>query len=333
MNKIVQISILVVLVALLVLGAFMAGSFYGRPLAEPMNVQVHEQEQPAPVVAAVDNVQPEQNQETCGSTGVLRVLFTGADFNQGEPPLGADAVRILKVDYDNKAVTVVAFPRDMLVKTPGLADLNIAESPLGLAYHTRKEATQGEDKHRITKATELIAQVLVDNFSYPAEKKDYYYLTLQLNEVAGMIDSIGGVEVNLPETITTDHDVTFSAGKQVLDGKLSAEYLRAYEPGGDPARLKRQNLYVKALQDKILSADIISKIPDLLKQFDKAVVTDLSPKQIQSLSCMLQEVPKEEIQFHEIGVDNGLVSDGQNGALIPDVEKIKVALKEWFEEQ
>ena len=137
-----------------------------------------------------------------------------------------------------------------------------------LVFHTlpgsvfqMKEATQGEAKHRITTATGLVAQTLYDNFAYPTEKKDYYYFTMQLDEVAGMIDTIGGVEINNPAAITTEREVTFPAGVQTLDGKLSAEYLRAYKPGGDPARLKRQNLYMKALQTKILSAEILAKSP------------------------------------------------------------------------
>lgn len=330
MKKIFEAFVLVVLAVLLVAGGFMAGSFYARPLAQPMSVNIPEKQAQPTAVAAADTVKPVQQKGTCGNTGVMRVLFTGADFSMGVPPLGADAVRILKVDYDNKTVSVVAFPRDMMLQTPALADLNYTESPLGLAYHYRKEATQGEDKHRITKATELVAQTLYDNFGYPADKKDYYYLTLQLDEVGAMIDTIGGVPVVLPETITTEHDVTFPAGAQVLDGKLSAEYLRAYEPGGDPARLKRQNLYVKALQDKVLSAGTIAKVPELYKQFDKAVVTDLSPKQLESLACMVEEVGKDGIAFYEIGVDNGLLTAGQNNVLIPDVEKIKAKLLEWL---
>lgn len=330
MKKVFEAILLVVLAVLLVAGGFMAGSFYARPLAQPMSVTIPEKQAQPTAVAAVDNVKPVQQKGTCGNTGSMLVLFTGADFSFGNPPYGADAVRLVKVDYDNKKITVVAFPRDLLVKTPGLVDLNIGETTLGQSYYFRKEATQGEAKHRITTATGLLAQTIYDNFTYPTQKKDYYYLTLQLDEVGAMIDTIGGVEVNLPAAITTERDVTFPAGVQVLNGQLSAEYLRAIQPGGDEARRERQNLYAKALQDKMLSGSFLGQIPDLYKQFDKAIVTDLSPKQIEALGCMSKEVPQDQIVFYEI--DGELVTATGSMELIPNVEMIKTKLKEWLGE-
>lgn len=224
----------------------------------------------------------------------------------------------------------MALPRDLLVQTPDLADLNISESALGLAYHYRKEATKGNSRHAVTVATELLAQTIMDNFEYPSSTKKYDYITLQLDEVGAMIDAIGGVPVDLPESITTEHGVTFPAGKQTLDGALSVQYVRARLPGGEPARLERQNLYLKALQDQVLSIGLLPKVPDLLKQFDKAIVTSLTPKQLQSLACMSEAVSKDQIEFHEIGLTNGLVTAGEGELLVPNVKLIKEALREWL---
>lgn len=332
MKTIAQISAVVILAALLLFGGFLAGSFYARPMAEPMNLQIPAEEEPAPAAASIEAVKPAQKTATCGQSGEMNLLFTGADFSMGEPPHGADAVRLVQVDFDNQEVVVVAFPRDLLVKTPALADLKVSESRLGLAYHQKKEATQGEDHDRIIKATELLAQTLVDNFAFPTKAEDYHYLTLQLDEIGAMIDTIGGVEISLPEAITTDNKITFPAGKQTLDSKLAVEFVRSPEPGGDAARLQRQNLFLKALQEKALNAGLIAKIPELYEQFDAAVVTDLSPEQLNSLACMAETVPDEQIYFYEIGEKDGLVTARDDGALIPKVEKIKTALKDWFGE-
>ncbi len=245
MKRLLQVGTVLLFMALLGLGIILASGFIQRPLAEPMNLQVKA------VTATPTALQPQEKvsqPETCGNTGTMTVLFTGADFSGGVPPLGADAVRIVKFDFSNKKMVVVAFPRDMLLKTDGLKDLNRPEERLGLAYYYKKQATNGADKHKITVATELVAQTLYDNFGVQPEQ----YFTLQLDNVQEMIDTIGGVEVTLPEEITTDQDVTFPAGTQTLDGKLSTEFVRAYKPGGDAARLKRQNLFIKALQSKVL---------------------------------------------------------------------------------
>ena len=261
--------------------------------------------------------------ETCGNTGSKLVLFTGEDTSFGKEPLGADAVRVVKFDFDQKKITVVAFSRDLLLKTGSLADAAHPESELGLAYYYKKQATNGSEKHKVTISTEVVGQILYDNFGVqPAN-----YFTIQLDSAAGMIDSIGGIEVVVPEAITTEYGLVIPAGKQLMDGKTAEEYARTFVQG-DSTRLQRQNLFAKALQDKILTANILPKVPDLYKQFDKAIVTDLSPKQIADLACMAKEVPQAQIAFHEIGGE--LVTEQEGGILLPHFDEIKASLEKWL---
>jgi LCP family protein required for cell wall assembly len=313
----------------LVLAGFALMLAFGTPLAKPMVITTQEVRSEPAAAAAPTVVEakanPQKKDGLCGKSGSQIVMFNGADFSLGVEPLGADAVRYVKLDYDNGKITVVAFPRDLWVKTAGLTSQNIAETRLGMSYYYKKEATKGSDKHRITVATELLAQVIYDNF----EVVPVNYLTLQLDNIAEMIETIGGVEVNIPTTIISDAKVTFPAGLQTLDGPLSAEYLRTYLPGGEPARLQRQNLYLRALQKKVMNANIVSKTPDLIKQYDKSIVTDLSPKELLALACMSEAVPQKEIVFHEIGGD--LVTEGENMILFPKVDEIKTKLREWLD--
>jgi len=329
MKTIVSVIALIVFAALLAFGSFQLGRFYQRPLAEPLALERGAAAaSPTATPAAAQAAQPEKK-GPCGETGRLMILFTGADFSGGVWPLGADAVRVVRVDFDNPSIVSVAFPRDLWLKTPVLADQDISNTRLGLVYHYKKEATLGSDKHRVTAASGAVAQTLVDNFNLQADK----YFTLQLDSVAEMIDTIGGVPVNNPEEFTTENGVTFPAGEQVLDGRLSTEFVRAYQPGGDPGRRARQTLFVKALQDKVVSADVLSRVPDLVKQFDKAIVTDLSPKQLTALACMAKEVPTGAVEYYEI--DETLTTPLDVGepipALAPNVEAILARLKEWLD--
>lgn len=334
MKKTIQISIVVVLVALLVFGWYQVLSFYNRPLAEPMNVQLPEQmpeqQEGVEVVAGGENTP--QKKVICGQTGVIHILFIGASQPETPSPFGAESVRLIKVDYDKKKVTIVAFPRDLLLKTEGYTEFSTTLTRLGSVYSYGKESTQGEEQNRVTQATSLVAQVLYDNFSYPIDKKNYFYFTVQVNEMGKMIDVIGGLDVNLPEAFTNERNITFPAGKQTLNGKLAIEFVNSLHPGGDQARLKRQNILAQALQEKLLSPEILAKVPELYKQFDKVITTDLSPEQIESLACTAKEIPHSDISFKEINVENGLVTASKDGSLIPDVEKIKTALKDWFGE-
>ncbi len=329
MKRIISVVALVVFAALLAFGAFQLGQFYQRPLAEPLTLnRVAAAADPTATPAAAQAAQP-QKKGVCGETGRMLILFTGADFSGGVPPLGADAVRVLQVDFDAPAIVSVAFPRDLWVQTPALKDQDILATRLGLAYYFKKEATLGAEKHRVTVATGVLAQTLIDNFDLETEK----YFTLQLDNVTEMIDTIGGVPINNPEAFTNEYGVTFPKGEQVLDGRLSSEFVRSYEPGKDAARRARQTLFAKALQDKVVSADVLVKVPDLIKQFDKAIVTDLSPKQLVALACMADQVPTSEVKYYEI--DETLTTAREVGefdpVLDPHVEDILARLKEWLD--
>ncbi len=278
----------------------------------------------APAVAA-------KPQGTCGNRGTLLLLFVGADFSAGVPPLGADAVRAIKIDYDNRKITVVAFPRDLYVQTAGLANQNIPATKLGLSYYYMKTATMGSDQHRITAATTLVGQSLYDNFGLAPQN----YLTVQMENMPAMVDAMGGVDISVPQAFTSEHGIYYPAGQQHLDGAKSQEFVRTFLPGGDTARRQRQNLFVKALEQTVLNAGIVSKIPDLYKSFDKSIVTDLTPKMIADLACMSEAVPEDQVAFYEVSgdlVDDMVGSDGLS-ILYPDVEAVRAKLVEWLGQQ
>ncbi len=318
--------VVILVCAFLALAVFAVWQIIDTPLAEAMNLTT---DKSSAVLSNPSSAQPAaasvKQAETCGNTGSWLVLFTGEDTSKGKWPLGADAVRVIKVDFDNKKITVVAFSRDLWVKTAGLAAQNYPETELGLAYYYKKQATNGSDKHKVTVSTELVAQALVDNFDLAPQK----YFTLQLDSTAAMIDTIGGVDVLVPQAITTEYGTQIPAGQQLMSGAVASEYVRTFVQG-DATRLERQNLFIKALQEKVLNANILPKVPDLYKQFDKAIVTDLTPKQISELACMAKEVPQSQIDFHEIEEGSDLVTVKSGGILMPKVDAIKAALKEWF---
>lgn len=340
MKKIATVSTFIALAALLFAGGVLAATLFTRPLAEPLDVAVKPaevvQEQPVQPVEPVQPAEPaapavvQQAAEqpipapegVCGLNGSMNVLFTGADFSPGVWPYGADAVRLVRLDFDNQTISVVAFPRDLWLKTEALKDPNRMNERLGLSYHYKKQSTTGSEREKVTAATSLVAQVLYDNFQVLPD----HYVTVQLSSVQAMVDTVGGVEINLQSGFTSDGGVVFPTGTQTLDGRLSAEFLRTYNPGGDAARLKRQNLYVKALRTRMLDAGLIVKLPELFNQFNEAVVTDLSPKQITELACVLEQIPGENIKFYEI--EGEMVTAQKDGALLPIWDKIKPMLEE-----
>lgn len=314
-----------VLLTLLVL-ALGAGVFgvvvaYNEPLARPLDLgpapaAAEPADQPAggtaPTATPFAAVKP-----ACGQTGKQLVLLTGADYEGGVWPNGADAIRLVQVDFDAQTVKVMAFPRDLQVVTSGLADHGMPEQRLGLAYHYELHGEETR-KENIATAVNLLAVTLNENFGVRPD----HYIVLELSEVPEMVDALGGVEINLREALVTDGGMAFEAGKQVINGEQAGEFVHCLNPGGEHGRMLRQDEFVKALRAKLDSDEVYPRVPALLQQFDEAIVTDLSAKELVDMACLMKTIGMENVQFFEIEGEE-LVSVGTNGALLPNVAAVK----------
>lgn len=254
--------------------------------------------------------------KTCGESGSKTILFIGSDVLGSSKPNGADAIRLIKVDYDNQTVKIITFPRDLIVYTGSQNEANQLQQSLGITYNIGFEAASGTLLEKNAVGAGVIAQLLQSNFGVKTD----HYVTIQMDKLAGMIDTVGGIEITLPAAITTEHNVTFPAGKQTLNGALATEYVRFLNPGGEPARTARQNEVINALQTKMINISILPQVPTLITQFKDAFITDLSAEQLTNLSCLALTMPKENIKYGAITAPDLMNNN------IPQIEKIKTYL-------
>ena len=314
----------VALLVLLGLGItlLVLSTLYRAPINRPLELDVTQATvAPSPLLLATATP---VRAKICGNHGDLLILLVGSDFNPGEPPLGADAVRLVKVDFDNQRVDILALPRDLLITVDGEAPENQGEQRLGLSYYYEKEAFEGSQIEKAEVATNFLAQTVLDNYGFVSE----HYLTVQLKSLEAMVDAVGGVEISLPAQFTTRDEISFPAGVQILDGEQSVIFVRA-DDGGDLARIQRQNLFLRGLQRKLFSTAVLNQVPELLKQFEEAIVTDLSPQLLNDLACLANRVPTEEVYFHEIPAD--MLVTTPDGELMVDEAALRKFIAELFD--
>jgi len=307
-------NIFFIITSTMVLGIFWVtisafNNFYKNPLAPSLELKVDEDSQVIPQSDFSEQVALQA--ENCGNTGSMKVLVLGVDSPFGGVPKGADAIRLVKVDFSEKEIVVVAIPRDLWVSTGELAEHDIEEERLGLTYYYGKLYSNDDE----TAATNILAQTIYDNFEVAPD----YYFNIHMDSFAEMVDEIGGIDINIPARFHTPSG-DIEAGAQTLDGLMTMEYARTMLIDTEWDRLDRQNLVLHALRDEILSLDILPKVPELFAQFESVITTDLSPEQLVDLSCMVDEVPKESILLLEISSEMVEVDD--EGVMHPDFEKI-----------
>jgi anionic cell wall polymer biosynthesis LytR-Cps2A-Psr (LCP) family protein len=229
----------------------------------------------------------------CGFTGQMNLLIIGQDEGLGMPPYGADAIRIIKLDFDQNKASIFAFQRDIRLSTPNLqTTYGISEAHLGSIYDIimKREGARSDAKQL---ATNAIAQVLVDNFGIAPD----FYVNLNQYVVPSVIDQVGGIDIVVPNDFTTDTH-SFVTGAQHLDGAAAWDYL-SY-PASDQNewdRLARQDLVFTALRGKLIDPSIFGNLLNLYATVSNSVFTDLNPEQIGGLICEMEQIPPENVAF------------------------------------
>ena len=288
----------VVLTGVVILGALVATALtvraYQQPLGEALQAS-------APTATGLVDTQslpqaaPTLEQPlVCGEAAAWNILVLGSDAADLRGERGSDLTRILRVDIPNRKVIVFAFPRTLWVDTAGLGLTNptVDASQLGTVfYEARSRSTVTSMKDALVAGTNTTALMLSKNFSVYTD----HYLTVDLSQIPAMVDTVGGIPINIPQETTDPFiGIVIPAGQQTLNGAQFVAYARAI-PDSDFGRIQRNNLLLVALRAKLLEPSVWGNIPQLYTQFKDTIATDLSPEQINHLSCLLKEVPADGI--------------------------------------
>ena len=234
----------------------------------------------------------------CGGPNVMTLLAIGTDARSNTYNYGlADVIRLVRVDFVTPKVTVLELPRDLWVQIPEIADdigqdhekLNQAYlygNP-GFGYYKHPSAGPG-----------LLALTLDLNFGVHPD----HYGAINMRTFENIVNAVGGIDVNLPETVDgrTADDMNkrllFLSGIHHLNGEQALTLARIRIEGVFE-RASNQNRVLCALRDKLTRPEVVTKIPDLIASFKNNVQTDLSPEQIGQLACVGTQFRSQDIVF------------------------------------
>jgi anionic cell wall polymer biosynthesis LytR-Cps2A-Psr (LCP) family protein len=273
---------------------------------------------------ATQTLPPTEANMVCGNTGSTRLLVIGLTTPTEDDLLAADAIRLVTIDYDQPSATIMTMPASLWVDTPVLADIGVEQIQLAMVYNRAYSAATGyPEKVRSQKATQAIAQTIVDNFGFVPD----HYITVDEGAFVKYVNALGGIEINLPEAVdgTSEGYGIYPAGPQLLTGMRALNFSRLFRPGGANdldvwGNLERQNMVVKGILAATLKPQNWTKIPSLMNEVQQAVITDLSLNQTLNLACMADLVG-ESARMLAVGED--MVTVDGLGRMIPDAEAIK----------
>jgi anionic cell wall polymer biosynthesis LytR-Cps2A-Psr (LCP) family protein len=117
-----------------------------------------------------------------------------------------------------------------------------------------------------------------------------------------MVDAVDGVEVCIPDDIEDPaHGISIPAGTREIRGKEALNYVRArytLGDGSDIGRVKRQQAFIAAMANKVVSAGTLAR-PDRVVGFLNAATNSL-----QTDFESITEMGRVGVSFRNIGLDN-----------------------------
>ena len=261
--------------------------------------------------ALVDN-KPDYNEDDKKGMLVAKdkatVMIMGVD-ERADDVGRSDTLMIATLDPDKNQAALLSVPRDTRVKIKGhgFDKINAA-----YAYGGRK----------LTQETiESLLNTHID-----------HYIKINVHGFTKIIDALGGIDIDLEKRMyyedPWDDDgglyIDLQPGMQHMDGKTAITYVRYRDEEGDIGRIKRQQNFMKAVMDKLVSPTIIPKLPAIVSAVSDSVETDMSVSEILSFLGTLQDAK-----------DNGLKSEMLPGKpvyiegisyWVPDISKTRQIL-------
>lgn len=251
------------------------------------------------------------------------MVVLGIDARPGEGYLTrTDSIMLLNISPSEMAVTLLSIPRDVFIEVPG--------------YGTQRINTVnvlGEQDNPGTGGPDLIKASLETSFGIGVDN----YVRLNFDAFVALIDAVGGIDVDVPQTVIDDAYPTldggtiairFDPGVEHMDGERALQYARTRHQDDDFRRAERQQQVVDALLKKLSNPRYVVTWPRVLQAIESHTDTDLSAWDMVRLGpALLLGWPNKD---QRVLVREDLIAV-KDGYWIPDYAHIAPWIAEQFD--
>ena len=243
-----------------------------------------------------------EKKEVAGPQEPLNILVMGSDDrdaagnNIDNQELGSsdrsDTTILMHLSADRKRAYGISIPRDSLVTRPTCKTEDGESIPGGTDVMWNEAFALGGPGCTI-RQFEKTTGVFVD-----------HYIVVDFAGFESMVDAIDGVPVCIPEPIDDPaHGIDIPAGTREVEGREALNYVRArytLGDGSDIGRIKRQQAFIAAMANKVMSAGTLARF-DRLVAFLNASTQSL---QVDPGLENVIKIAKLGVGFQNIGLGN-----------------------------
>lgn len=214
------------------------------------------------------NFGTEMIKDEYGNINVLLVWYGGKNHDGGYL---ADSIIVASYDPVLHSASLISLPRDMIVN----ASWYINKINAVLAYKQIK-----------TKDLAISAEFLSSKVSEITSLKIPYYALIDFDWFAELIDTMGGIEINVPKRI---YDTTYpwpnwsyttfslNSWLQKLDWATALKYARSRHSTSDFSRSQRQQQIIQSMMSTVTKGWVLSlgMVKDFYDTYKKMVTTNI----------------------------------------------------------
>ncbi|MCX6824323.1 MAG: LCP family protein [candidate division SR1 bacterium] len=210
-----------------------------------------------------------------GNINVMIVGFGGQGHAGGYL---ADSIMVASFNPKLGAVTMLSVPRDLYVYNKEKNTIGRINAIFSSSLGRKLDFNTG-------------AKILSDKLEEIMGIKTPYYALIGFDGFQNVIDTLGGITVDVPEGFT-DYTypknelqimtVHFDTGVQIMSGERALQYARSRHSTSDFARSLRQQLIVQAVMNKLKENGLgnITKLKKLYADYVQMVTTNISVKEM-----------------------------------------------------
>jgi LCP family protein required for cell wall assembly len=247
---------------------------------------------------------------------------------------------IVTVDPQNHHVGMLSIPRDMQVIENGYSEPKLDEVfSHGYIGNTLQE--------KVAHGAGEMENTIQYNFGIHLN----YYAWVGLNGFVKVIDTAGGIDVDIihpivddtyPDDVGNTNGSVFDykrlyipPGPQHLNGAQALDYVRTRHSDltGDFGRTLRQQQIISQLKTKLATPDTISKAPELAQDVNGSLQTDMQLSDVVNLANVARDIDSKNVEHLTLGPPDYAVpnSDGDRPSnYLPRCENIVPASQKMF---
>ncbi len=212
------------------------------------------------------------------ANSAVHVMVMGVD-RRADDAGRSDTLMVAAVDADKGKADILSIPRDTRVQIEGRGYDKINHA---YAY----------GGHELTKKTvESLTGVPMD-----------YYILVDIKAFERIIDALGGIDIQVEKRMHYEDPwddngglvIDLYPGEQHMDGKKAIQYVRYRDGEGDIGRIGRQQKFMKAVLNKVLSPQVLPKLPRIIEEVGSALETDMPVKDMLNMVSLLKKMKDSE---------------------------------------